>query len=156
MKQNSHGRNLFHIIDILQRNDNQSLQKILTYLYDNHIIWNLPDKYGSYPLHYACALHNIPLINFLRKKYSNQLNFNQTHSFDNTAYGLLFWSSVTQTSFDQGFFRILITSGKSIDCLCNYDNQIAIDPLSFGCINSSSGNIISYPPMIVDRTATHV
>lgn len=149
---NSHGRNLFHIIAILQRNDNQ----ILTYLYDNHIVWNLPDKYGSYPLHYACALHNIPLINFLRKKYSNQLNFNQTDSFGNTAYGLLFWSSATQTSFDQGFFRILITSGKSIDCLCNYDNQIAIDPLSFGCINSSSGNIISYPPMIVDRTATHV
>ena len=153
---NSHGRNLFHLIAILLEQGGQVLGKILTYLYDNHIVWNVPDKYGSYPLHYACALHNIPLLNFLQKKYSDDLNFNQVDSFGNTAYGLLFWSSATQSSFDRELLRTFITSGKSIDCLCNYDNEIAINPLSFGSISSSSGNSIPYPPVITERTSPHV
>ena len=153
---NSHGRNLFHLLAIVQRNDNLSLEKVLTYLCDHQINWNVPDKYGSSPLHYACVLHNVQFLNFLRRKCADQLNLNQTDAFENTAYGLLFWSSATQGSLNQGLFRQLILSGHLIDCLCNYDNEIAINPLSFGCVNSSSGNVIPYPPEITDRTSTRV
>ena len=75
------------------------------------------------------------------------MNFNQTDSYGNTAYGLLFWSGIMHGSFDKEFLRTVITSGKSIDCLCNYDNEIVLNLLSFGQMNVSEKNSLSYPPM---------
>ncbi|CAF1971897.1 unnamed protein product [Rotaria magnacalcarata] len=155
-EKNSHGRNLFHIIANIQQCDTQLLEKILNYLHSNHVDWNVPDNYGSYPLHYACVIQNTSFINFLEKKYLNELDFNQTDSFGNTAYSLLFWFSATKSSFDKEFFRKLITSGKSIDCLCNYDNEISMNPLSFDRINASSGNISLYPPVTSEHSSTKV
>ncbi|CAF4352319.1 unnamed protein product, partial [Rotaria sp. Silwood2] len=155
-EKNSHERNLFHILANNQRCDQQLLEKLLNYLHINHVDWNLPDKYGSYPLHYACVIQNIPFINFLQKTYSNELNFNQTDSFGNTAYSLLFWFSATKSSFDREFLRKLITSGKSLDCLCNYDNEIVMDSLSFDRINSLLENIILYPPVINKHSSTKI
>ncbi|UJR19473.1 hypothetical protein I4U23_022604 [Adineta vaga] len=138
-EKNSHGRTLFHMFANLQQYDQRLFDKILTHLCNNLADWNTEDNYGSYPLHYACVIHNISFINFLH----NKLDFNQTDAFGNTAYSLLFWSTTTKTSFDNEFLRKLIISGRSIDCLCNYDNSITRNPLSFGQINS---NVIPYPP----------
>jgi ankyrin repeat protein len=153
---NSHGQNLFHIMSYYQRSDNQFFGKVLTYLFDNHVAWNVSDKYGFYPIHYACVIQNIPFIHFLREKYSDQLDFKQTDTFGNTAYGLLFWSSARQSSFNREFLRTLISSGQSIDCLCNYENEIPINPLSFGHIDSALGNLISYPPIKSERDFAEV
>ena len=136
-EKNSNEQNLFHIIANIQQYD----KKILHHLHDKQVEWNIQDKYGSYPLHYACVMQNKSLIEFLLNKYSNQVNFYQTDSFNNTAYGLLFWSLST---IDKQFIQRLITSEKSLDCLCNYQNENSINPLSFGYINSNS---ISYPPI---------
>ncbi|CAF1463911.1 unnamed protein product [Didymodactylos carnosus] len=75
-----------------------------------------------------------------QEKYSNQLNFNQTDAFRNTDYGLLFWSSPKQASFDTQFLQRLITAGHSIDC----NNEVAINPLSFDYMHSSSNTIYPY------------
>ncbi|CAF3244348.1 unnamed protein product [Rotaria sp. Silwood2] len=155
-EKNSQKQNLFHIIANLQQYNTQYLEKILNSLHNNHVYWNISDQYGSYPLHYACVIQNIEFINFLQKKYSNELNFNQIDAYGNTAYGLLFWSSATKSSFNKEFLQKLIISSKSMDCLCNYDNEIALNPLSFGRMNSSLNITISYPPMISEYTSNHI
>ena len=151
---NSDQQNFFHLIAKFGQQDENFLNKIFNYVDNQHIEWNTPDKYGLYPLHYASIKQNKLLIEYLQKKYSNQLDFNQTDSFDNTAYGLLFCSLVTNKSYDKDFFQKLIISTKSLDCLCNYDNEIVINPLSFGYINSEY--LITYPPEQSQYTLNNV
>jgi ankyrin repeat protein len=51
--------------------------------------------------------------------------------------------------------RLLITSEKELDCLCNYDNDIAMNPLSFGYVDSIIEKI-SYPPIKSDSATRSV
>ncbi len=70
------------------------------------------------------------MIEYLQKKYSNQLNFNQTNSLNNTAYGLLFCSLATNKSLDKEFLQTVITSSKYLDGLYHCgENPIAINLL---------------------------
>ncbi|CAF2691907.1 unnamed protein product [Rotaria sp. Silwood2] len=150
---NSHKQNLFHLIANINEYDETLLKQILLFLYEYNFNWNTSDEYGSYPLHYACVKQNFIFIDFLREKYPRMFNLNQTDSFGNTANSLLFWSLPYKTSFSNEKLRLLITSGKQLDCLCNYDNEIAINPLSFGYIDSSIKNI-SYPPTKSNKIRT--
>lgn len=152
---NSHEQNLFHLLANLDQYDEDILQQILSLCHEYHIEWNSSDKYGSYPLHYACVKKNFIIIDFLREKYSIELNLNQIDAFDNTAIGLLFWTIPSNVTFDQERIRSLITSSKQLDCLCHYDNESAINPLSFGYINSST-KTNRYPPMKSDNSSTNV
>ena len=135
---NSDGQNLFHILAKCEQQNQQFLETVFASLHAQQIEWNIPDKHGSYPLHYACVRLNLPLIEFLQKKYSNQLDFNQIDSLNNSAYGLLFCALAMKKTFERGFLQTLITSGQSLDCLCHWDCEIAMNPLSFGCGNSLS------------------
>ncbi|CAF3484731.1 unnamed protein product [Rotaria sordida] len=142
---NSHKQNLFHLIANMNEYNETLLKQILLFLYEYDFNWNKSDEYGSYPLHYACVKQNFIFIDFLREKYPRIFNLNQTDSFDNTANSLLFWSLPYKTSFSNEKLRLLITSGKQLDCLCNYNNEIAMNPWSFGYIDSSIEDK-SYPP----------
>ncbi|CAF0916058.1 unnamed protein product [Rotaria sp. Silwood1] len=143
---NSHKQNIFHLIANMNEYNEPLLKQILLFLYGYDFNWNTSDEYGSYPLHYACVKQNFIFIDFIRDKYSRMFNLNQSDSFGNTANSLLFWSLPYKTSFSNEKLRLLITSGKQIDCLCNYDNEIPMNPLSFGYIDSSIKDI-SYPPV---------
>ena len=150
-----HGRsfkrqNLFHLLANMELYDADLFQQILQYLYECHLDWNFPDKYGCYPIHYACVQHNFLFINFLRDKYPLEFHLNQTDAFGNTPVGLLFWTLLSNEQI-----RALITSTKQFDCLCNYDNDIAINPLAFGHV-APIVQKISYPPMKSDSSATNV
>jgi ankyrin repeat protein len=46
-------------------------------------------------------------------------------------------------------------STKELDCLCNYDNDIAMNPLSFGYVDPIIGKIF-YPPIKSDSTTASV
>ncbi|CAF0989151.1 unnamed protein product [Rotaria sordida] len=153
-EKNLHEQNLFHIINLNQISDEKFLDKFFTYLYNFNIDWNIADKYGMYPLHYACMLHYKPLIEFLQKKYSKELDFNQTNRYGNTAYGLLFWNSATNKTIDKGFLRTIITSGKALDCLYNYDNCSVRNPLSINSINASSKSTIPQTVVELETTST--
>lgn len=153
---NSQGQNLFHLLANMPNSDAHLFEKILTYLHDHHVDWNLSDKFGSYPLHYACVKQNYSLIDFLRKHYLPKVDFNQTDASNNPAYGLLFWSAGTQSSVSTDQLRLLISSGQQLDCVCNYDNGVAIDPLSFGCVDSSSTKANAYPPIKADTGSNDV
>ncbi|CAF3379069.1 unnamed protein product [Rotaria sp. Silwood1] len=152
---NSHEQNLFHLLANMNQYDENLLEQILLQIHEYNLEWNLADKYGSYPIHYACVRQNFILINFLREKYSIEFNLNQIDSFDNTAIGLLFWTIASATSFQNEKIRSLITSSKQLDCLCNYDNEIAMNPLSFGYIDSSIEKNL-YPPIKSDNPSTNV
>ena len=95
------------------------------------------------------------MINFLQEKYSMELNLNQNDAFKNTAIGLLFWTIGSKISFEYERIRLLIKDGKTLDCLCNYDNEIVMNPLSFGYINPSIEKNF-YPPIKSDSTSTNV
>jgi ankyrin repeat protein len=138
----------------MNRYDENLFKQILFHIHEYHLDWNISDKYGSYPIHYACVKQNFIFINFLREKYSIEFNLNQLDIFENTAIGLLFWTT-TETSVSHTQISSLITSSKQLDCLCNYDNEIAMNPLSFGYTNSSIEKI-SYPPMKSDNASTNV
>jgi len=138
---NSSKQNLFHLIANMNEYNENLLKQILLFLNEYDFNWNKPDKYGSYPLHYACIKQNFTFIDFLHEKYPNACNLYQTDSFNNTANGLLFWSLPYKTTFSNKKIRLLITSGKQLDCLCTYNNEIATNPLSFGHINSGMENI---------------
>lgn len=153
-EKNSSGRNLFHILALTQTSDACFVNKCLTYLDEYNVDWKVADKYGMYPLHYACVLHNKLLIEFLQKKYSSELDLYQIDGYGNTAYGLLFWHEAMKSSIDKIFLKTLITSNKAVDCLCNYDNSIAREPLSFGFMNSTAVNIIAQTP-IESRNASN-
>jgi ankyrin repeat protein len=151
---NSQHQNLFHLLANMNRYDENLFKQILFHIHEYHLDWNISDKYGSYPIHYACVKQNFIFINFLREKYSIEFNLNQLDIFENTAIGLLFWTT-TETSVSHTQISSLITSSKQLDCLCNYDNEIAMNPLSFGYTNSSIEKI-SYPPMKSDNASTNV
>ncbi|CAF2682426.1 unnamed protein product [Rotaria sp. Silwood2] len=153
-EKNPHEQNLFHIITLNKISDAKFLDKFFSYLYNFNVDWNVADKYGMYPLHYACLLHYKPLIEFLQKKYSKELDFNQTNRDGNTAYGLLFWNSATNKVIDKGFLRTIITSGKALDYLCNYDNRNVRNPLSFNGINTSSKSTIPQTAVDLETTST--
>ena len=122
-------------------------------LYQYDFNWNTSDKYGSYPIHYACVKQNFIFLNFLREKYPTAFNLNQMDSFGNTAACLLFWSLAHKTTFSNEKLRLLISSEKQLNNLCNYDNEIAMNPLSFGYIQSKTEDI-SYPPMKTNHIRT--
>jgi ankyrin repeat protein len=152
---NSQRQNLFHLLANMNEYDENLFQQILSYLHEYHIDWNIADKYGSYPIHYACVQHNFILINFLHEKYSIEFNLNQTDLFENTAIGLLFWKIASKTSFSNESIRLLIKSNKQLNCLCNYDNDIAMNPLSFGYIEPLIEKLV-YPPIKSDNSSTNV
>jgi ankyrin repeat protein len=135
--------------------DETLFKQILLHIHEYHLDWNISDKHGSYPIHYACVKQNFVFINFLHEKYSIEFNLNQMDSFENPATGLLFWSIGSETSASKEPISSLITSGKQLDCLCNYDNEIAMNPLSFGSTNSSIEKV-SYPPMKSENASTNV
>ena len=147
-----HGRtlqrqNLFHFLANMEIYDAELFQQILNQLHDCHLEWNFPDKYGSYPIHYACVRHNFLFINFLREKYPLEFHFNQTDLYENTPSGLLFWNLQSDERI-----RPLITSTKQLDCLCNYDNEIAMNPLAFGNVEPLVEKI-TYPPLKSDSSS---
>jgi hypothetical protein len=141
---NSHQQNLFHLLANINEYDENLLKQILLFLSDYEFQWNTSDQYGCYPIHYACVKQNYIFIHFLRDKYPSAFNLTQTDKFGNTPIGLLFWSLGYKTSFANDKLRLLISSEKYLNCLCNYDNEIACDPLSF---NYPRVEEISYPPM---------
>ncbi|CAF1193546.1 unnamed protein product [Rotaria sordida] len=154
-EKNSQDQNLFHLLANMNQYDENLLKQILLQIHEYHLEWNIADKYGSYPIHYACVKQNFILINFLREKYLNEFSLNQIDSFDNTPIGLLFWTIGSETSFKNEQICSLITSRKQLDCLCNYDNEIAMNPLSFGYIDSSIEKNL-YPPIKSDNPSTNV
>lgn len=147
---NSNGENIYFI---LAKNPFFH-EKLFRILHENDIQWNISNNAGSYPIHYACAIHNKAFLTFLKTMYSTQIDFNQTDAFDNTAYGLLFWSIGTTETFDKDFLRMIISSGKSLDCLCNYENEMARDPFSFQRIHSFTEYICPYPPPSTNQFRT--
>ncbi len=152
---NSQRQNLFHLLANMNQYDENLFQQIILQLHEYHLDWNIQDKYGSYPIHYACVKQNFLLINFLYEKYSIEFNLNQIDSFENTPIGLLFWKIASKTTFSEEQIRLLITSSKQLDCLCNYDNEIAMNPLSFGYIEPIIEKIF-YPPTKSDNVPTNV
>ncbi|CAF4358739.1 unnamed protein product, partial [Rotaria sp. Silwood2] len=152
---NSQEQNLFHLLANMNQYDESLFEQILLLIHEYHLEWNISDKYGSYPIHYACVKQNFILVNFLREKYSIEFNLNQIDLFGNTAIGLLFWTIASATSFKNEQIHSLITSSKQLDCLCNYDNEIAMNPLSFGYIDSSIEKNL-YPPLKSDNPSTNV
>ena len=119
---NSHEQNLFHILANHSQNFTEQ-RTFLSYLHDQHVQWNISDKSGSYPLHYACIQQNIVFIEFLHNQYATEVDFNQTDGQNNTACGLLFCSLAKTKSFFKDTFRKLIQSNKDLNCLCTYDNN---------------------------------
>jgi ankyrin repeat protein len=154
-EKNSQRQNLFHLLANMELYDEDLFKQILLYIHEHHLDWNIPDKYGSYPIHYACVKQNLIFIDFLREKYPIELNLNQMDLYENPANGLLFWTVGSETSFENKQIQSLITSGKQLDCLCNYQNEIVMNPLSFDYKDSSIDNIV-YPPMKSDGTSTNV
>ena len=152
---NSQRQNLFHLLANMDTYDENLSQQILLYLHDHHLDWNLPDKYGSYPIHYACVKQNFTFINFLREKYSVDFTLNRPDAFENTAFGLLFWKIASKELTKKEQIRSLMISTKELDCLCNYDNDIAMNPLSFGYVDPIIGKIF-YPPIKSDSTTASV
>ncbi|CAF3181779.1 unnamed protein product [Rotaria socialis] len=142
---NSREQNIFHLIANMNEYNETLLKPILLFIYDYEFNWNTLDKHGSYPIHYACVKQNFIFIDFIREKYPKMFDLNQLDAFGNTAYSLLFWSLPAKESFLNDKLRLLITSGKQLDRLCNYDNELIVDPLSFGYINSSNEDKF-YPP----------
>lgn len=149
--ENSRKQNLFHLIANVDEYDENLLKQILQFLYEIDIDWNKPDEYGSYPMHYACAKQNFIFINFIKEKYPKMFDLSKTDGFGNTAYGLLFWSLPYKKSFDFVQLRGLIKTGSQLDCLCNYDNEIVMDPLSFGYLDPSIQSR-PYPPNKTNHT----
>lgn len=154
-EKNTQDQNLFHLLANMDQYDAVLLEQILSHIHSCNLEWSLPDKYGSHPIHYACVKQNFILINFLRQKYTIEFNLNQTDGFKNTPIGLLFWRMGAEKSFKNTEIRSLITSSKQLDCLCNYDNEIAMNPLSFGHINSSLETNF-YPPEKSEHGSTNV
>ena len=152
---NSQHQNLFHLLANINHYDETLFKQILLHIHEYHLDWNISDKHGSYPIHYACVKQNFVFINFIHEKYSIEFNLNQMDSFENPAIGLLFWTIGSETSVSKEQISSLITSSKQLDCLCNYDNEIAMNPLSFGYINSSIEKV-SYPPMKSENASTNV
>lgn len=133
-EKNSEHQNLFHLLANVTGADRALYREALLYLHQHRLDWSLPDIHGSYPLHYACVKHNFDFIEFLREHYPNKVDLKQTDGSKNTAIGLLFWSCVDQTTIPEKDIRSLIQSGKDLDCLCNYPNQVLVDTLSFDYI----------------------
>ncbi|CAF3795485.1 unnamed protein product [Adineta steineri] len=144
---NSSKQNLFHLIANINEYNENLLKQILLFLNQYDFNWNTKDIYGCYPLHYACIKQNYIFIDFLREKYTSTFDLYQIDSFNNTANGLLFWSLGSNKTFSNEKLRLLILSGKQLDCLCNYNDEILLNSLSFGYIHSIKNNI-SYPPMV--------
>ena len=134
-KRNAKGQNLLHLLANIGQCDEHLLREILLHLHQTHLDWNIPDRLGSYPLHYACVKDNFVFIDFLREHYSTQLDLNQKDGSGNTPIALLFWSLAHSATFPSEQIRSLITSGEQLDCLCNYENQSMVDPLSFGYLH---------------------
>jgi len=150
---NSSKQNLFHLLANINEYDENIFKQILLFLFQYNFNWNTSDQYGSYPLHYACVKQNFIFINFLQDKYSHEFNLNQTDSFGNKPIGLLFWSLPRKTLFSNEKLRLLITSEIQLNCLCNYDNEIPMNPLSFNYIHSKTDDI-PYPPIKSDGIRT--
>lgn len=130
-KSNAQGQNLLHLLANVDQCDEHLLREILLYLHGHYLDWNTPDQFGSYPLHYACVKGNFVFIDFLREHHPKRLNLSQKDGSGNKPIALLFWSLAHRSTFPSEQMRLLITSGEQLDCLCNYDNQAMIDPLSF-------------------------
>ncbi|CAF4922866.1 unnamed protein product [Rotaria sp. Silwood1] len=150
----SHGQNLLHIINLNQISDASFFDKFLTHFSKHNLDWNAPDDYGMYPLHYACIVQNKTFIGFFQKKYPTELDLNRTDQYGNTAYGLLFWNSNRDSSFDKEFLRTVFISGKSLDCLCNYDNRTERNPLSFEIISTVSRKAVARTPLDLENAST--
>ncbi|CAF3862176.1 unnamed protein product [Adineta steineri] len=150
---NSHRQNLFHLLANMDSYDNDLFKQILLHIHEYHVDWNLSDKYGSYPIHYACVKQNFLFLSFLREKYPTEFSLNQLDTYDNPAISLLFWT--TKTEINKNKIQSLVIYGKQLDCLCNYQNEIAMNPLSFG-YNDSSDTNESYPPMKSDSNSTNI
>ncbi|CAF0987776.1 unnamed protein product [Adineta steineri] len=150
---NSHRQNLFHLLANMDSYDNDLFKQILLHIHEYHVDWNLSDKYGSYPIHYACVKQNFLFLSFLREKYPTEFSLNQLDTYENPAISLLF--RTTKTEIKKNEIQLLVIYGKQLDCLCNYQNEIAMNPLSFG-YNDSSDTNESYPPMKSDSNSTNI
>ena len=153
---NVQGQNLFHLLANIDQFDSSVFLQILNYLFEHRLVdWNLTDKHGSTPLHYACVQQNFLFINFLQEKYTIEFTLSQTDAFGNTALGLLFWSMKPFDSISKSKFQSLITSGEQLNCLINYNNETAVNPLSFGYTNESMIKDSSfYPPLKSENGST--
>ncbi|UJR15954.1 hypothetical protein I4U23_002874 [Adineta vaga] len=148
-------QNLFHLLANLNGYDEELYKQILLYLHEHHIEWNIPDKYGSYPIHYACVKQNFTFIHFLRDKYVSECDLNRVDAFENSAIGLFFWTVRSETNIPEKTIESLLASNKQLNCLCNYQNEIVMNPLSFGYNDLLTDNY-SYPPHKSDNTSTNV
>ena len=151
----SQGRNLFHLMAGIHNYDQNLFQQTLLFLHEHGVPWNLPDAHGSYPIHYACVQRNYPFIRFLTDKYQIDVSTDQVDASGNTAVGLLFWSLTSSSIVDADELRALIKSSHPLDCLCNYDNETAMNPFSFGYL-ASSVPTVPYPPSTADGGSTNI
>ena len=151
----SQERNLFHLMAGISNYDQDLFQQTLLFLHEHGVPWNLPDVHGSYPIHYACVRRNYPFVRFLTDKYQIEFSSHQVDASGNTAVGLLFWSLTSATTFDADELRPWIKSPTQLDCLCNYDNEIAMNPFSFGYLASSMPTVV-YPPTKADGGSTNI
>ena len=150
---NAQEQNLFHLLANMNEYDENLLKQILHFLSEYHFNWNIPDQHGSYPLHYACVKLNFVFLNFLREKYPSDFNLLQADGFENRPVGLLFWSLGSKTTFANEKLRSIIPSGQHLNILCNYNNEMAVDPLSFNYVRSITHEPV-YPPVQSDRLRT--
>ncbi|CAF1574984.1 unnamed protein product [Rotaria sp. Silwood1] len=58
------------------------------------------------------------------------------------------------SSIEQWFIRTIITSGNFLDCLCNYDNRTARNPLSFESNNTFLRKGIARTPLELENPST--
>ena len=151
---NSSRQNFFHLLANLNQFDVNIYEQILEYLHELNFDWNSPDRFGSYPIHYACAQQNFVFLNFFREKYPSELDFNQLDAFQNTPTGLLFWKIGSNQTFAHDQLRPFIKSSQQLDCLCNYDNDIAMNPFSFGYTEPILDKLV-YPPNNADNQTSN-
>ena len=76
-----------------------------------------------------------------------EFHFNQTDLYENTPSGLLFWNLQSDERI-----RPLITSTKQSNCLCNYDNEIPMNPLASGNVEPLVEKI-TYSPLQSDSSS---
>ncbi|CAF0863254.1 unnamed protein product [Adineta ricciae] len=148
-------QNLFHLLADINAYDQALYVQILSYLHAECVDWDIPDRYGLYPIHYACVKRNFAFLRFLREKYPLKFNLDRVDGSGNSAIGSLFWRVGSDTSLSASDIQPFLQSSKQLDCLCNYQNEIATNPLSFGYSDVSTENY-TYPPPKTDITPTNV
>ena len=143
---NSSQQNFYHLLANMNEYDENLFKQIFLFLANWKFDWNKSDQNNCYPLHYAYVKRNFRFIELFKEKYPKLFHTTPKDNFQNTLIGLLFWSLGHKTNFSNEKLRLLISSGKELDCLCNYENENLINPLSFNYTPSLIDEI-PYPPV---------